>query len=344
LPPSTGLAPAPPALPPPTGLGSYRIVYAISDLVGPGPEIHTEVLAVRRPFDERLEDRAGPPPGGEIRGGRVENRDLFWNLTEGGQPQFGVRRRPALQTHGVSSEVLTEAVRDGRAKRLGNRVVLGHPCTVFSYFAARPFALSPPTRVEHLDDCVSSDGVLLREEWTLQGRTVRVTEAVDLDTSPQFSADTFFIGRQPDTSSQAAALISREQAVLEGQVPKGAVLRPRLPPGFALDRQATVLTSGSGGPGSQSFIESFVRGAQAAVVERGVTGGRDPPWHTEEGDVTRVGGFDQARLVFFVDEVEVRAWQTSHGAGGVSSTRYVRIAAPYTDMALYMASTLAVQK
>ena len=335
--------PAPPLRPPPSAVPreapAYRVVYRVTAYSGPTPAVSTDVVEARRPFEAHVVSRAGPPPGGDIQSGSVQNRQFFWNLTTGGQVQFGVMRGPGIETHDISLGILREAARRGRVKEVGRRTVLGRSCTTFSYFQFRPAPLGLPTRREHVDPCVTDDGILLREDWTLVGKLARVREAVEVDGAPRFDDATFFIGRTPEAGG-AASLVTSQQAVQEGKVPGGTVLRPRLPTGFALDRLATVASSGGGGgPSHTSYVESYVRGSEAASVEQGAVSGGDPPWVVDEGQKVDAGRFARGRLLFFVDEVELRAWKSPKGPTG--RVEFARVDAPSADIALYLLRTLS---
>ena len=317
-------------------------MYRVTEYAGPAPVVNTEVVEARRPFEVHDESRAGPPPGGEILSGSVQNRQFFWDLTTGGAVQFGLMRSPGIETHDVSLGILRDAARRGRVRELGRLSLLGRSCTRFSYFQFRPAPLSPPTRREHVDPCVTDDGILLREDWMAVGKLARVREAVEVDTAPRFDDSRFFIGRTPEAGAAASAFAS-QQAVQEGKAPNGTVLRSRLPAGFTVDRRATVAGSGSGGGRPHTaYVESYLHDSEAAILEQGSVSGTDPPWLTDQGQKVPAGRFGQGRLLMFVDEVELRAWNPAKGPAG--RVEFVRIDAPSADLAVYLLRTLSAHR
>jgi hypothetical protein len=325
--------------PPLERLAAYRVVYRVTETTGPTPVVTTEVLDVRRPFEAREEERQGPLPGGDIQSGSVQNRDYFWELT-GDQPEFGLRREPGVETRDASLDALRDAVRRHLAVDRGGGTVLGHACRRFSYLQFRPPPLSAPNHDEHIESCVSAEGIVLDEVWTLKGRVARTREAVELDTSPRFGPDVFFLGRLPDASSATGSLVASQTAVADGKLPSRGFLRPRLPEGFAVDRQATV-TKVAGGNPVQYFAASYVRGSEVVVVLQGVTaaGGGALPWGVKEGQAVTVPRMPQARLVEFIDVVELRMWRPA--ANKDEGIEYFRVDAPSADLALYFGGTLS---
>src|SRR5579884_3289877 len=161
---------------------SFRVVYKVTDTAGPQTQISTDILQVEEPWNARLEHRDGPPPGGIVTSSTVQNERFTFSTAVTAQG-FAVRRVPGPLTQAPSPEALQAAAAAGIVDRAGDDTVAGEPCTRWIYKATNE-VLAKGTPDEHTESCVTGDGVPLRESITLQGRLVRVSEAVQVDRHP----------------------------------------------------------------------------------------------------------------------------------------------------------------
>lgn len=316
-------APTPPARP---GPSSYHAVYRVEETTAAAPVVSTELVWVRRPHESRVERRAGPPPGDSVRSATIANREFLWTLKEDGAVAAGFRRPPGPPSRDASPPAFASAARRGVVRELDPSEVIGLRCRRFEYRepSPRPFRLPSGERVE---SCVTADGIVLREEWTVAGKLARLTEAVTLELDPDLGPDRLFVGRVP--TSQESRFAAQE--VVQDKRPPPGSLRPSVPRGFVRDRSAGVSGQGGGSIPRQTFVETYRRGLELVVVEQAVAGSPSPPWPRDEGVKVRLGSVP-GRLVLFQDHAEVRS--------AAGKTRF-RVGAPTVALAMYFARTLA---
>jgi hypothetical protein len=318
--------PPPPAPPSRPLVAAFRIVYRVDDVAGSSPLVSTERVEVRRPFDSRVEQWEGPPPGTAMRSANVSNRDALWTLDENGAVSFAVRRVPAVGSRGVSRAALDAAARSGNARVAGRETILGRACTRFVY--REPYKpAEPATPKERAESCVTSDGLLLKEAWTFAGKLARVVEAVEIAAPADLPDERFFVG-QPLPETEVSRLASANLVVDEGSAPAGH-LTARLPRGFVSSRKATASQPGAVGAPGQTFSQSYVRGTELVVVDQSVPPS-SPAWDPREGDPIKLGTRG-GRIVFYADRVEVRMR---------TGTVDARVTAPTRELAVYVARTL----
>lgn len=308
---------------------SFRVVYRLDDTAGAEPQTQTDVLAVRRPFEARLEHRQGPPPGGEVVSSTVINR-RFQFYTSRGEERFATGRIPGSLPQVFSVEALEAAVAAGVAERLEGKTVGGEPCVRYRYRRAGGEPLTRATDQERVEVCITGDGILLREVVVIEGRQVRVSEAVEVDRSPAFGAETFLTERNP-SEEPGARLLETEQVVAEGSSDTSRVALA-VPQGFEVARQVTVQRQlGPGSPPVALLVQAATRGVELVVTEELLTPSANAPWSGEEGAPVDLGEGRTGRVVYYGSSAEVRVT-----AGG----RYVTVSSPRPELALAVARTV----
>lgn len=309
-------------------IGAYRVVYRIEDFTDADVRVTTETLEVRRPYDSRVEQRLGPPPGDDVTQGQVTNMTYLWSLRRGADVQFGVVRPPGGPLRDASLSVLADAADAGFVEVAGRSRVLGRPCTRFAGGAPRTEPLITPG-TDRFEFCISREGIVLREEWTFGGRRARVAEAVEV--SEQRSPDArFFVGRTPP-DDEAAALVGTQGLVRDAGEPDGLLIGVDPPTGWRRERSAFVAQSGGqGGTPSQVFAAAYRRGSEVVVVERSTSEQVAPVWDPSEGERAQVDA-GPARVVYYLDHVEVRL---------VGQLGYARVVGPSKAVALAFAAAL----
>jgi len=324
-------APKPPvvAAPATPRVAAFRVVYRVDDTAGPQPMTATDVIQVAEPWNGLVEHRDGPPPGGPVLSGTIQNQRFTFNVSQGAAG-FATRRIPGALTQAPSPESLEAAAGAGLVERSGDATVAGEPCTRWTFKASNE-VLAKGTADEHVESCVTADGVPLREAITLQGRLVRVAEAVQVDRHPPVTPDTFQSQRDPST--EGAGLLESDQLVEEGARTGKAIVRVAVPAGFKATRQVSVnRQAGENSPPITLYVQGFDNGADLVTTEQVTTPG-NPPWSAGEGRAVDLGAKKLAgRIVYRVGWAEVRV--------AIAGSTFVRVTSPRPALALAVARTL----
>ena len=205
----------------------------------------------------------------------------------------------------------------------------GEPCTGWTYKAANE-VLAKGTADQHVEACVTGDGLPLREAITLRGRVVRVSEAIQVDRNPPVTPDPFLTGRDPGTEGDKA-LLETEQQVTEGARSGKAIVSVTAPQGFRVTRQVTVdRQAGENSPPIKLYVQAFESGADLVTTEQVTTPG-SPPWPADEGQAVDLGGKRTGRIVYRTGWAEVRV---------ALGDKTVRVTSPRPALALAVAKTL----
>jgi len=324
-------APKPPAVAPPGAprAEAFRVVYRVEDTAGPQPMTSTDVIQVGEPWNGLLEHRDGPPPGGAVLSATVQNERFTFNTAQG-STGFATRRIPGILSQAPSPEALAAAAGAGLVERSGDATVAGEACTRWTYKASNE-VLARGTAEEHTESCVTADGVPLREAITLQGRLVRVAEAVQVDRHPPVTAETFQSQRDP--SHEGNGLLESDQLVEEGPRSGKAIVKVTVPKGFAPARQVTVnRQAGENSPPITLYVQGFAAGADLVTTEQVTTPG-NPPWPADQGQPVDLGTKKlSGRIAYRVGWAEVRVM--------VDGSTAVRVSSPRPALAIAVAKTL----
>lgn len=199
----------PPVLDDAGELGSYRVVYRV-EAFGPGGGIvDTEVREVRRPFEARVETRAGAPPGDEVTTLSI----WTFGVTEIGaidQERATLLGEPVVPNGEVGTTAdLDDAFDAGvlvhlrQQQRIAGRVChryrTGGPVDVVQ--------LSAPTAGDFADLCVDAAGLVLGESWVVDGDLFRRRTAVEVDTDVELDDDRFEHVGDPPRFADGGGLI-----------------------------------------------------------------------------------------------------------------------------------------
>jgi hypothetical protein len=319
-----GAAPPPPSV---HAAARYRAVYRVVDSAGPQVIDQTDVVSVRRPDEVRVEHHEGAPPGGRIFSGSIINRTSQTFLPDRSKG-FATPLTVVLNPNVFSEPALSAAAEAGAVARLGLGSVAGQQCTRYLYRDTGTETLARGDEQQKVEVCVTTDDILLRQVVTLAGRQVRLSEAVQLDRSPAFSADEFTPGAGANSRGAEAT-----ERVVEGR-PTGAgtLVAPELPSGFRLDRQLTDSHQEIDTPLLPFYIESWVRGGEFADTEQlMIANGADRPWQSSGGTPVTLSGGLTGQILYHPGYVEV---QTTLGGYPV------RVLASSAELATYVAGTL----
>jgi hypothetical protein len=298
----------------------YTITYRIES----GDTVTTQVLSVRRPFGSRLSLHAGDDPEGWILSERAS--DLGVLATSSGGPWGHIVVPPALASADLRTDaVLDAAVETGLFEDLGEGSVGGRPC--HRYRAASSLGggtLAEPTPGEHADVCIDAAGLLLEEEWTVDGEVAITKRAVALDLDLPRDGDLVVPDgdevpgsgdlREIGDDDPPFAVSADLEVLPEGfeHVGRYAVVPPDLTPDhdpLAPPSAATVAT----------ITDVWVRGADVIVLDQGATTAELPFPRSEVAAPADIGGFD-AEVVLDLRATEVRIVLGDGGFVRVSAT------------------------
>jgi hypothetical protein len=320
--------PGPPAVSP---AATFRVVYRVDDMAGPQAQVESDIIAVQRPTKIRIEHRAGPPPGGDVTSGSVIDGYSDVTLPDRARA-YATPLTTAFTSEMVSAEALDAAVDAGRVERLGEESVLGHSCMRYAYRHSGSEALALGTEQEHVESCVTPDGIMLREVVTLGGRQVRRAEAVRLERPLPILRDDF-----PSATGDPSADVQATRRVIDGPPSGEQLVEGKTPTGFRVDRRLTDSRQEVDGPLLPFYVESFVGGGESVVSEQYLVPGQGggPPWSSAGGSAVGLGPGRAGQILYHTGAVEVQTTVAGFP---------VRVLAPRADLAVYVASTLQLKK
>jgi hypothetical protein len=243
---------------------SVRIVYRIDQ---PNAATRWAELVAVRPFRVRAGTYDHRPKRGERPdAGTLTTVDgLFQLRPEGVQEISGRQPSPGTGDQWLVSQ-LADAVDRKLARRVGSAHVARRDCTVYRFAEPPVGPIAALGDGDHDDLCLTADGLLLREVWTLEGKVIQQRTAIEVDTT----------GRGLDDLLDSPATI---QSPPDGPVATHSdagssfLSDPAPPSRYALAaRDAFALRQPSDqGPVTlyTSTVWAFTRGAELVTVEAG---------------------------------------------------------------------------
>jgi len=259
----------------------YRVVYRIEQ----PDRVLTETLETDGVDRSR---RLTRDEAGGVVAGSIVNEQGRWELLAGTDPGWvlvdpGRHLADGMNVPPSDLRVLAAA---GLAEVAGSRSVLGHTCEVVRVRepAGTPLRAGP-TRADHVDVCISAAGLQLSEVWTMDGRAIRATTAVEVDLEPQFSAETF--SAEPRAATTAPA--SRHLVDLTEDIAADLVSRFDLPDHVVSDGgHAVVVTDDAGRPFDGTVVRFYRSGDHLATAEETESSRlsviEGAPWPTPMGE------------------------------------------------------------
>jgi hypothetical protein len=289
---------------------AYRIDYRVEDRAGGEFNVSTERLWVRRPYEARVEDRSGPPPG---RRRTSETISAFARVRVGGST-FAVAPAPASPDRRVE-HVLDEAQSAGYVQARERRRVAGRLCRVFRTAGESPSGTLTKLRggaKDYTDVCLDSSGLALEEATFAGGKLVARRLAVKVEESPRSKRNLFETGKPSATARQGGGSV--KWAELDSR-PPGTFWEPstRLK-GFEHRGRYAVVPPQAGfdDPTQRSSIIAFIsdvweRGLDVVAIEQGATLGGKAPFAADPNAVrVRVGRLGRGELLYGLRTSEVR--------------------------------------
>jgi hypothetical protein len=255
---------------------SRRVIYRVEDTAGATPAVTTVVIDRDGHYRGRVRTLQGAPPGGADLGGTAWDGERQYVLS-GGRPTGVQDVAPGLTGADSNLDVsLASALAHDLVRRGATSTVADLPCDLWESkdpLDASSWAL--PTDTDHTTSCVSADGLLLSESWTLDGHLVRTRTAVYVGRGPSLAGTALLGGRSPGPLPTSPALeeVRRvDAAALAGSL---GVPLPPPPIGFTLDRAASVLQRElAGQPSVEGGVFTYVAGERVVELrlERGLGG------------------------------------------------------------------------
>lgn len=301
---------------------AYRIVYRVEDLAGDEVSVSTRRLSIRRPFDGRIEDLRGAPPGGELvaltayRFGRLQTGapgpDALVVVVEPSPPEPDLRL----------DATLAAALEQGIVEWTGRRdEVLGRPCDLYRTRVAAPGS-EPTDEVREL--CVDATGLVLADETRVGAQVRQRREAVEVVVDPDFDDEEFaLVGEPVHIDSGGGGL---RELTADSRAPEATSWElPAPPDGFSHVGRFALSPAGSEVkdvsilvPNTGSVVDVWASGADFLVIDNGGTRNRRDPFEGETaGRRIDLGALGSGRVVAGLRFIEVRA--------GLEDGRFVRV-------------------
>lgn len=302
----------------PDRLGAYRVLYRVEHRAGQAATSWEERV-VARPFRGRSATFDARPrvPGAAPQVANLTSDVALYLVQDDGRLQEVAGRVPGLGAgdHALGV-VIDAAVGRGLARRVGSSEVLGRRCTTYRLAGPPTGPLQAFGDAGDRDDvCIDDDGLILREEWVIDGGVVLVRTAVEVDTDLGAAIVERALVTDGAERLPATVAVPRVERLGPGDDLDTFLPPPIAPEGFdpaTVVRQlvpAQVSNPSVADPGAIEYVSVawvFTRGPDLVTVEA-VTGppGR-PPWPEDPSVRTSIGGLGVAESVLGPDGPELR--------------------------------------
>lgn len=273
-------------------LDGYTIAYRVEVLVD-APERSRRVVAVRRPFDGA--DVTTPEEPARAVSGLVSRAGHLYRLDPDRAVDLG-DQGPVVAPGDLRLAAQLPALEHlGLAEPRGSATIAGRPCRRFRFGGPVTDPFKRPTDAEYADVCVDQDGLLLAEDWYLDGKLLRRTEAQTVAVTPPGDG-AFDLGGRPviPTPAVTLTLLPSDRLPDTGQ-PYWTADPP--PAGFALlSRYRSATTDPASGvplPGGTVTADAYRSGADVVWVEHRAGAGlpvEPPPGTGERVEAGALGG------------------------------------------------------
>ncbi|HET6795152.1 MAG TPA: hypothetical protein VFH45_11945 [Acidimicrobiales bacterium] len=256
--------------PPPAGsiatplpLSSYTITYRVTN-AGAATQIDKRV--VQRPFGGKQETISS---SGVVQTGTLTTASaayLYLNQPQPGwvKAEDGSHRAAGDERAGAA---LQWALRNGLARVVGRRMILGRSCSVVETGGPVGMPVKAPTEAEHADLCVDRYGVVLREDWTLNGRPARTRVAVAYQPGAAVP-DSDLVPRPLGPPLPPGATSTTVRTLSPDQI-RSLPVTMTPPPGYVLGGAQVEATTGSGVAPTVVDIAHYVDGPELIDLDVG---------------------------------------------------------------------------
>lgn len=295
---------------------SYRIAYRVETFAGGSGIVTRDEVSIRRPFQGRTIKRSGPEPDDPVRSEQIAVLGRLFVPKDANADPVLVEIGPSLAPSDVRiGPVLDDLLASGRVEAREWRRVAGRPCQVLRFggpiSAGTVAAVLDPAK-EYADACVSEDGLVLEEVWTVVGRVQRRRLAISVDEGVP-SASTFGI----DADLEAIP-VDEGGGSFRPVEPTSAYAAPFWvldePPLSTYEGRWAVVTPPGGDPKAEetrerrlgSVVDVWTDGPEVVVVEQGSSAGGVRPFELGDGPRAQVDGLGEGEFVLDLRTSELR--------------------------------------
>lgn len=283
---------------------SYQILYR-TGTGGGGQAGGWEQLTVQRPFRSSDLTFAAPPgPSATPTGGSVFTKDQLFAYA-GGSFQLVSDRQPGVP--GFDQDLITQ-LGELQSRHLTvdmhqSLTVAGRSCQVYRFHEPPSGAVAELSGPGHDDLCLDPQGLVLSEQWTLNGHIALQRRAVSV-----------IVGPVTPSAAPRGSFTLPSNAVAAAQPdpsPRSFLPSPVSPPGFAGGQPETVTEVNPQAEGqllSAEVIWYFTKGPDVITVEAGESPPGRLPW-TAQVTATRpvtLAKLGAARSAIRSDGAELR--------------------------------------
>lgn len=273
---------------------AYRAIYRAESYEGGTTTVSTEEVAVRRPFDGRVDIREGEPPGGTA---RFEGRSTFGvyaNYTDAGAVQ-AASDAPTVALGDVrlttSLDELTRqklfVLGDRRRARLDTGT---HECQTYRTGSPiQSLKITAPTETDYVDVCLDSTGLIVEELVVAGGEPTQRLNATSIETDPTLDPGLFTIDAARVGPDQGGAIVT--------EVDKATVPTPgywalsATPAGFIHQGRYKVEGDGAG------WADVYVRGVELITIRQGPPAAEPDLSEAGPGTDTELGALGAGKLL-----------------------------------------------
>lgn len=259
-----------------TGDPSLRLVYRVVDLTQGGHRVTTTVIDRTGLQRARTIDHEGDSATGLSLGGVATDAKATYLVKPDGTVALVQPIPPTFAGQAWHLSVALDfAASHGLAVRGASASIDGVACTLWNTFEpvdASPVAL--PLAQDHTESCVSAEGLLLQESWSIAGSVVRTRTLVSHGAGPSLDGAALFAGRTPSQGAAGPPTESVKEIDAPTLVTALGIPAPVAPTGLRAGRTAAVIQPDQGGQGVavEGGVLEWLLGDRLVVlrVERGL--------------------------------------------------------------------------
>jgi len=315
---------------------AYHVTYRVDSYDSGKPvSTDTEDFQVSRPYDAAVQGKAGAPPGTSQQWRSVSNLGLYWDTSNGGDPEvYHVLPQTALgdlRLDATLDDLVTQKLFVPRERRQ----VLGRECQVYRTGAPlETFSVAKATATDYADACIDRSGLLLEEVAVVGGKLDSRMLATSVDAAARPSAATFAIKGTPTALADGGVELTTLDA---GRAPAAGYWDLAAPAGYrhvgryrirvqdnppADSTGTTTTTTAPAEPKILvSYADVYTKGIDTIVVQQGPTASEQAPETTAPvGPPATLGA---------LGKVEVRTGLTGstlYGHAGTDRSWFVHVA------------------
>lgn len=308
---------------------AWSVTYRVEGHDGSRPTHSTQIITVRRPFDARIEERQGDPPGQEP---AVVRTTRLGVLASQQSPSEATVLSPAPAPAGSDLRPdisLEQAVQESVLERREVRTVAGRRCQVYRAGGAITAGeLVPPKHSSERDEfCVDDAGLVLEDVWWKDDVWLQRRVAVEVNEAPAVDDGLFRLAGEQVVSFEAGN--GSVRPVDPTTLPTGPGWRvSHVPDGFTLSGRYAVVPVGSQQASdvqspsirdTASVIDVYRRGVDVIEVEQGIAASPEVARFKPSPVAvpTDLGPLGDGEAILDLRANEVRA--------GMSDGRFVRV-------------------